>query len=84
MAEEKQYKIIDCVWFTPQAPVMHVGVVAIARAHDSSQWKVYIGLAGGIDKSMDEQFIAGYGAKLTDKRQAQAFFPTLDPAGFVV
>lgn len=81
---EKNYKILRSVWFTPQSPVMHVGVVAIERQHDAREWKAYIGLAGGLSQDVDEQFVAGYGAKLTDKAQAAAFFPDLNIEDFVV
>ena len=81
---EQTYKILRSVWFTPQSPVMHVGVVAIERQHDAKQWKAYIGLAGGLNQEQDEQFVAGYGAKLVDKAQAAAFFPDLPIEDFVV
>lgn len=80
----QEYNVLDSVWFTPQSPVMHVGVVAISRHHDSKQWKAYIGLAGGNIKAADEQFVAGYGAKIVDKAQAAAFFPKLNIEDFVV
>lgn len=81
---DQRYDILQSVWFGPQSPVMHVGVVAISRQHDAKQWKAYIGLAGGQDQEWDEQFVAGYGAKLTDKAQAAAFFPNLNIEDFVV
>lgn len=80
---EQDYEIIGSVWFTPQSPVMHVGVVAIRRQHDAKEWKAYIGLCGGKDQKVDEQFIAGYGAKLVDQAQAAAFFPDLAIEDFV-
>lgn len=79
---EKEYTILESVWFSPQAPPMQIGVVAIARDHDGSKWKAYIGLAGGTNKQWDEQFIAAYGAKLTDRQQAAAFFPNLSIGDF--
>lgn len=81
--DQDLYEILGTVWFTPQVPVMHVGVVAIRRQHSEKEWKAYIGLAGGKDQKMDEQFIAGYGAKLVDKAQAAAFFPSLNIEDFV-
>lgn len=81
---EQKYMILRSVWFTPQSPVMIVGVIAIERQHNAKEWKAYIGLAGGHDREMDEQFVAGYGAKLVDKAQAAAFFPDLPIEDFVV
>ena len=81
---EVRYEILGSHWFSPQAPPMQVGIVAIRREHDSSKWKAYIGLAGGTNKDWDEQFIAGYGAKLVDKAQAAAFFPDLKIEDFEV
>lgn len=80
---EQQYEILRAVWFSPQAPVMQVGVVAIKSGRDRDKWKAYIGLAGGINENADEQFVAGYGAKIVDKAQAQAFFPDLDIEDFI-
>lgn len=80
---DQNYEILGSVWFTPQSPVMQVGVVAIRRQHDAKEWKAYIGLAGGQVQKMDEQFIAGYGAKIVDKAQAAAFFPELPIEDFV-
>lgn len=82
--DEKKYQIKGSIWFTPQIPpAMIVGAVAIARDHDADEWKAYIGLAGGKDEAMDEQFVAGFGAKITDKTIAEAFFPQLDIERFV-
>lgn len=80
---EQKYKILRSVWFTPQSPVMHVGVVAIQTGPNNDKWKTYIGLAGGQNQEWDEQFIAGFGAKLVDKAQAAAFFPDLEIGDFV-
>lgn len=82
MADSK-YEILNSVWFTPMSPVMQVGVVAIKTGRDNDKWKAYIGLAGGLNEEADEQFVAGYGAKIVDPRQAQAFFPDLPKGDFV-
>lgn len=79
----QDYKVLRSVWFTPMSPVMHVGVVAIETGPEGKNWKAYIGLGGGHDQEMDEQFIAAYGAKLVDKAQAAAFFPDLPIEEFI-
>lgn len=80
---DERYDILGSAWFSPQAPPMQIGVVAIRRSHTADEWKAYIGIAGGTNKDWDEQFIAKYGAKITDKAQAAAFFPDLNIEEFV-
>lgn len=81
---EKSYEVLASVWFSPQAPPMQIGVVAIKTGPAKDKWKAYIGMAGGTNEDWDEQFIAGYGAKLVDKAQAAAFFPNFKIEDFVV
>lgn len=80
---EERYKVLRSVWFSPQAPPMQIGVVAIETGPNQDKWKAYIGMAGGTNVDWDEQFIAAYGAKLVDKTQAAAFFPDLEIGDFV-
>lgn len=80
---KKQYKILRSIWFTPQSP-MQIGVVAIETGPNNDKWKAYIGPVGGHNQDMDEQFVAGYGAKITDSLLAAAFFPDLAIEDFVV
>lgn len=81
---EKSYEVLASLWFSPQAPVMQVGIVAIKTGPAKDKWKAYIGLAGGQNQEWDEQFIAAYGAKLADRAQAAAFFPSFNIEDFVV
>lgn len=82
MSDEK-YQVLRSRWFTPQSPAMQVGVVAIKTGRDGDKWKAYIGLAGGMNQEWDEQFVAGYGAKIVEPELAHALFPDLPVSEFV-
>lgn len=68
------YKIIDSVWWTPSCGEM-IGAVVIRTTEDKH--KCYIGNGKGWNQPVDEQVIAGNGAKV-DSRVAKALFPHID------
>lgn len=69
-------KIIDSVWYTPVARAVglplnirsvtgcriSIGVVLVLD--EQKKFRSYIGYASGVDKKMDEEYIAQNGAKL--------------------
>lgn len=86
-----EYKILDSKWFT-NATFVHimffdidttacVGIVAVkTNTHepdDVLEWKAYIGVSSGVNKSVDEQNIARLGSGLPPE-EAHGFFPHLD------
>lgn len=77
-----QEKILGSVWYTAQQFGGSIGFVAIKSGPDLDKWKVYVGIGFGGLESVDEQMIAGSGAKVT-KAVALAHFPDLDPEKFV-
>lgn len=77
-----QYEILGSDWYTGQQFGGAIGFVAIKSGPDLDKWKCYAGIGFGGDQSIDEQMIAGQGAKVT-KAVACAHFPALDPDKFV-
>jgi hypothetical protein len=79
-----EYKILDTLWFTNVTVTRFtpyddscIGVVAVETYEPTGEWKAYIGMGAGVNKSTDEQQIARHGSGLLPQ-QAQGFFPNLD------
>lgn len=68
-----EHKILGSIWFPARAGV--IGVVAVVTGPD--QWRASIGIAYGVNRTIDEQRIAGNGSPLTVD-QAGGFFLDLD------
>lgn len=80
---DKFYEVITSTWLTENmGPTL--GVVAVDTGNGT--WKCYIGNCYGTPfatQTADEQKIAAFGAKITQKAVACGFFPHLDPEKFI-
>lgn len=56
---DKEYNVVNSIWFTQG--IHHIGIVKVDTGFGI---KYYMGIGAGYNKEVDEQHIAGYGARV--------------------